>query len=99
MQRTQPNGRKIKISPALDVEERFHQKRLGLIKYVLHEKHNILLHNIQLNYEKRSAMVNGQVIIKTRDDGALKCNRYNNIDDDVQKVMTEWLTKNSSQRL
>ena len=38
-------------------------------------------------------MVHGQVIIKTGDDGALKCNQYTNIDEDVQKLMTEWLTK------
>ena len=30
MQRTQLDGRYIKISPALDVEETFHQKRLGI---------------------------------------------------------------------
>ena len=85
----------IKMSPALDVEERFHQKRLGFIKCVPHEKHKIPLHEIQL-----SAMVNGQVMIKTGDDGALKYNQYHNIDDDVQKeAHDEMADKNSSQRL
>ena len=78
-----------KISPALDVVQRFHQKRLGFIKCVLHEKRYIPLHEIQLNHEKRSAMVNGQVIIKTGDDGALEYNQHHNIDEDVQKLMTK----------
>ena len=38
-------------------------------------------------------MVNGQVMVETREDGALKYNQYHNIDDDVQKLMVKWLTK------
>ena len=39
MQRAQLNGIMIKIAPAMDAEERYHQKRLGLVKYALNEKH------------------------------------------------------------
>ena len=92
MQQTQLNGRKKKISPALDVEETFHQKRLGFIKYVLHEKHKIPSHAICLKNEKGSAVIR-QIIVKTGEDGTPKFNRYHNIEEDVQKRMAKWLTK------
>ena len=99
MQKTQLRARMIKISPALDVEERFHRKRLGYFKCVLHQKHGIPLHQIRLIHEKKSVVVNGQVITMTEENGELKNNKYNNIEDEVQKLMSKWLTKKSSQRL
>ena len=41
MQQIQLNRRKIKISPAMDADERFHHQRMGLINYALHDKHKI----------------------------------------------------------
>ena len=89
----------IEISLAMDADERFHQKRMGLIKYALHNKHKIPLHKVKLNHKKRSVTVKGQVVVKTCEDGTLKYNQYHNIAEDVQNLMEKWLAKNSSQQL
>ena len=36
-------GRVFKITPSVDAEERFHQKRMEYVKYCIHVKHNIPL--------------------------------------------------------
>ena len=40
-------GRKMKISPATDAEERFHQKRLGYLKCFIHTNHTVPLGQIK----------------------------------------------------
>ena len=39
---------------------------------MLLEKLNIRLHDIRLNYEQGSAVMDGQIIVETGDDGTLK---------------------------
>ena len=53
MRKVELNGRTIKKSAALDVEERFHRKRLGYMKCVLHKNKGIALHHIRLVHEKK----------------------------------------------
>ena len=84
MQQTQLNGRTKKNSPALDVEERFHWKRMDFINCVLHQKLGIPLHQIRLIHEKKSVVVNGQVMTKTEENGELEYNKHHNIEDDVK---------------
>ena len=36
-------GRKVKITRSMDAAERFHNKRMGYVKYCIHTRHNILL--------------------------------------------------------
>ena len=49
MLRKELRGRKIKMTRSMDAEERFHQKRMGFVKYCIHMRHNILLNSISLN--------------------------------------------------
>ena len=99
MRKVELNGRTINISPVLDAEERFHRKRLGFVKSMIHKIKGIALHNIQMSYEKKSITIDGQVIAKIDASGKLKYNRYVDVDEDVQILMTKQLTKNSSPRL
>ena len=41
----------------------------------------------------KSVVVNGLVKAKTEENGEMKYNTYHNIEDDVQELMTKWLTK------
>ena len=42
-------GRKIRISPAMDAEERLHQKRLGNLKCCIHTRDNVQFAQIQID--------------------------------------------------
>ena len=48
MSKKEVRGRKTRILPAMDAEERFHQKRLGYIKCCIDTKHNIPLSSISM---------------------------------------------------
>ena len=43
-------GRKLKITRSMDAEERFHQRRMGYVKYCVHMKHNVPLDSITTNW-------------------------------------------------
>ena len=49
--------RKIKISAAMDAEERFHQKRLGYVKSYIHTKNDVPLVQIKKNRSARHVSV------------------------------------------
>ena len=57
---------KIRISLAMDAEDRYHIKRLGYTKFCMHERHGIPLVKITLNRKKRHVTVDGPIVIKTR---------------------------------
>ena len=99
MQQMKLKERKIKISPAMDAAGRFHHKIMGYIKLCLHDKQKIPLKRITLNHKKRNATVDGQIVVKTCEDGALKYNQHHNIEKDVETFMEDRLAKNSSRRL
>ena len=84
MKETELRGRKIRISPAVDAEERFHQKRLV---------------QIEMNRLTRHVSVDGQLLIRTCANGSLKYHKNQDIDAEVEETMYKWLTINSSQRL
>ena len=80
-------GRKIKISPAMDAEERFHQKRLGYLKCYIHTKHNVPLVQIKMNRSARHVSVDKQLVVKTCANESLKYHTYQDIEDEVQTTM------------
>ena len=92
-------GRKIRITRSMEAEERFCNKRLGYIKSSIHKKHGVPLEQISLNWNTKHVSVKGQMVVKTCLDGSLKFNKYQDVEDEVDKLMQKWQTKNSSQRL
>ena len=50
MLRKELRGRKLKITPSMDAEERFRQKRMGYVKYCIHMRHDIPFNSISLNW-------------------------------------------------
>ena len=50
-------GRKIKITRSMDAEERFHNKRMGYVKYCIHTRHNIPFSLISLNWTAKHVSV------------------------------------------
>ena len=95
MRRYELDGRRIKISPALEADERFDRKRLGYIKYAINKEKGIALHWIQMSYQKRSIMIDGQIIAMIDASGMLRYNKYEDVDEEVQRNMKKWLTTNS----
>ena len=92
-------GRKVKITRSMDAEERFHNKRMGYVKYCIHTRHNIPLSLISLNWTAKHVSVKGQIVVKTCQSGSLKFSKYQDVEDEVEEQMQKWQTKNSSQRL
>ena len=92
-------GRKEKITRSMDAEERFHNKRMGYVKYCIHTRHNIPLSLISLNWTSKHVSVKGQIVVKTCQSGSLKFSKYQDVEDEVEEQMQKWQTKNSSQRL
>ena len=85
------DGRRIKISPALEPDERFARRRLGYIKYAI--KKGVELHWIQMNLQRKSITINGQIVATIDASGLLRYNKYEDLEDEVQKLMEKWLTK------
>ena len=83
----------------LSAEERFHRKRIGYVKFAIVKIKGIALHHIKLNLEMKTITINGQIIANTDENGMLRYNKYEDIDEEVQELMAKWLTKNSSPRL
>ena len=94
MRRYELDRRRIKISPALEPDERFDRKRSGYVKCVLHKEKGFALHWIQKNLQRKSVAVNGQTVAMIDARGLLRY-RYEDVEDEVQKLMENWLTKNS----
>ena len=97
--RKELRGRKMKISAAMDAEERFHQKRLGYFKCSIHVNHNVPLEKIRMNRSARHVSFDGQIVIRTCANGALKYDKYQDIEAEIETTMDKLMTKNSSQRL
>ena len=54
-------GRKIRITRSMEAEERFHNKRMGCVKYCIHTRHNIPLSLISLNWTSNYVSIKGQM--------------------------------------
>ena len=92
MQKVEVNGRKIRISPVLRAEEKFHRK-MGYVKCAINKNKGIAPHHIKLNLEMKTITINGQIFAKTDDNGTLKYNKYEDVDEKVQELMAKWLKK------
>ena len=85
-------GRKIRMSPAMVAEERFHQKRVGDLKWCFHTRHNVPLVQIKMNRLTRHVSVDGQIVIRTCANGSLKYHKYQDIEAEVEETMkNDWL--------
>ena len=92
-------GRKIRITRSMEAEERFYNKRMGYVKCCIHQRHGVPLYLIALNWVAKHVTVKGQIVVKTCQDGSLKFDKYQDVEDEVDDLMQKWQTKNSSQRL
>ena len=63
-------GRKVKITISMDAEEKFHNRRMGHVKYCIHTRHNIPLSFISLNRTEKHVSVKGQIVVKTCQSGS-----------------------------
>ena len=87
------------MTRSMDADERFHQKRMGYVKYCVHTRHNIPLNSISLNWCSMYVSVKGQIVLKTCQSGSLKYTKYQDIELEVEDQMEKWQSKDSSQRL
>ena len=85
--------RKTRISPAVDAEERFHQRRLGCLKCCFHARHNAPLVQIKISRSTRHVSVDGQIVLRTCTNGSLKYHKYQDIEAEVGTTMEKWMTK------
>ena len=88
--------RKIKITRSVDAQERFHNKRMGYVKYYIHTRYNILLSLISLNWTSKHVTVKGRIVVKTCQSGSLKFIKYQDVEDDAEEQMQKWQTIKSS---
>ena len=77
----------------MDAEERFHNTRMGCVKYFLHTRHNILLSLISLNWTSKYVSVKGQIVVKTCQSGSLKFSKYQDVEDEVEEQMQKMADK------
>ena len=80
-------GRKIKMTRSMDAEERFHQKRMGYVRYCIHTRHNISLHSTSLNWNSKYVSVKGKIVVKTCQCGSLKYFKNQDIELEVEDQM------------
>ena len=60
MRRYELDGRRIKIPPALEPDERFDRKSLGYVKCVLHKEKGFALHWIHMNLQRKALRSTGR---------------------------------------
>ena len=64
----------------MDADERFHQNRMGYVKYSIHVKHDVPLDSITTNRTLKHVSVKGQIVVKTCQSGNLKYIKYQDIE-------------------
>ena len=62
---------------------------------MINKKKGVELHWIQLNLQKKSITINGQIVARIETSGLLRYHKYEDVEGEVQKLMENWLTKNS----
>ena len=83
----------MKISLAMDAEESFLKKKLGYLKCSIHMNHNVPLEKVRMNRSARHVSVDGQIVIRTCANGALKCDKYQDIEAEIETTMDKLMTK------
>ena len=91
MRKYELDGRIIKISQALEADERFDKKRLEYIKYAINKSTGIEMHWTKLNLSKKSI----KLVAKIENNGLLEYYKHGDEEDEVRNLMEKWLTKNS----
>ena len=81
----------------MDPEERFHHKGLGDIKCCIHTRHGTL-HSNSLNYLSKYVSVDGQIVVRTCQNGSLKYHKYQDIESEVEEQMEKIVGKKNSSR-
>ena len=82
--------RKIKMTRSMDAEERFHQKRMGYVKYCIHMRHKIPLNSVSLHWNSKHVSVKGKIVVKTCQSGSLKSFKYQDIESEVGDQIEKW---------
>ena len=85
MRKYELDGRVIKISQALELDERFDKQRLGYIKYAINKSTGIELYWIELNVSKKSISVKGHLVARIENNGFLKYYKYEDVEDEVDQ--------------
>ena len=86
-------GRKINITRSMNAEERFHNKRMGYVKYCIHMKHNVPLASITTNWTMKYVSIKGQIVVKTVQSGNLKYLKYQDVQAEDEEQMQKWQSK------
>ena len=94
MRKYELEERTIKISEALEPEQRFEKKKIGLHQVCHKQKRRNTFTLDKAESGKRSVFVNGQLAARVENDGLLKYYKYEDVEDEVQELMNKWLTKN-----
>ena len=82
------------ISPAMDAEEKISsKKKLGYLKCYIHTNHNVPLGQIKMNRSARHVSVDRQIVFNTCAKGALKYDKYQDIEAEIETTMEKWMTK------
>ena len=68
-------------------------KRRRYIKFCLNQKHEIPLMKIILNRVKKHVYVEGQIVIRTCENGSLKYHQFQNIENEVEEYTDDPLSK------
>ena len=77
-------GRKINITRSVD-EDRFHNKRMGYIKYCINMKHNVGLESIITNWTMKWVSIKHQIVEKTAQSGNLQHMQHKDIDAEFEE--------------
>ena len=65
MLRKEWRGRKFKMTRSMDAEERFHQKRMGYVKYCIHMKRNVPLESITTNWTMKYVYMRHNILLNS----------------------------------
>ena len=77
----------------MEAQERFYNKRMGYVKCCIRKRHGVPLDLISLNWIAKHVTVKGQIVVKPCQDGSLKFNKYQDVEDEVDEQMQKWQTK------
>ena len=80
MRKYELDGRRNKMSQALEPDERFDRKRLGYVKFVLNKDKGYELHWIKMNHQRKTITVNGQTVAMIDTNGLLRYNKHEDIE-------------------
>ena len=78
----------------MDAEERFHNKRMGYVKYFFHMKHHVPLESMNTNWTMKYVSINGQIVVKRQ----YKVETWNTSNSKMLKPKSKNQCKNGKQK-